>query len=103
MNKVSVRPIEAFELVDDQGKAVAVVRVTDRWQGMARLATDDNQSLIVDDLNTYAAQFGKTFAQIFGGTDGRGTFSVDVIKASPDLALRLGWCASAPQTGKAPQ
>lgn len=88
MTKVSVRPIEAFELTNEHGDAVAVVRVTDRWQGMARLVTDDGESLIVDEPSTFAAHFGRAFANIFGG-DSRGTFSLHVIKASPELAARL--------------
>lgn len=98
MTKVSVRPIEAFELTNEQGEAVAVVRVTDRWQGMARLATDDGQALIVDDLSTFAAHFGRAFAKVFDG-DSRGTFSLTVIKASPELADRLGLTPTAKTEG----
>jgi hypothetical protein len=87
--KINVRPIEAFEVTNDKGETIAVVRVKERWQGMAQLVTDDGQSLIVDDPSTFAVQFGKAFAQIFGG-DTRSTFALHLIKASPELAARLG-------------
>ena len=87
--KINVRPIEAFEVTNDQGETIAVVRLKERWNGMAHLVTDDGQSLIVDDPDTFAAHFGKAFAQIFG-SDTRSTFALHLIKASPKLAVRLG-------------
>lgn len=90
--KINARPVEAFEVTDEQGKPLAVLRVTDRWEGLARLATDDGQSLIVDEPSTYAAHFGQAFARIFGG-DRRGTYSLQVVKATPELAAKLGLLA----------
>lgn len=89
MTKINVRPIEAFEVTNEHGDAVAVVRVAERWQGMARLVTDDGQALIVDDPDTFAAHFGKAFAQIFSGGS-KSTYSLHLIKATPELQQLLG-------------
>ena len=87
--KINVRPIEAFEVTDEAGKVLALVRVAERWQGMDRLVTDDGQALIVDDPGTFAATFGKVFSQIFS-TGSQSTYSLQVIKATPELLAKLG-------------
>lgn len=81
--KVKAVSVRAFELFNDKGESLGLFIVCDQWQGMLRLESvrDEKAAVIVDAPRSLDEVFGRVF--------GDHRLELDVVKASPDLAVLL--------------
>jgi hypothetical protein len=82
--QVKVVSVRVFEVFSSEGSSLGLFRVDAEWQGMQKLVQIDNPSLcLIVDVD------GAGIGGIFNAMFGEHRAEVGLVKASPDLLLKL--------------